>query len=132
VEVPRGGGEPGVTQEALDPTGVCLAGDERAGAVTQSVEAELPETGGGRGALEASAECGAVDRAPEPGAEHVVVRAGEVLAAGETSECLGGRIRNGDEPRLPALRWAFRTVAQRTVDHEPALTQMDVLPAQRK
>ena len=79
-------------EEALDPAGVGLASDQRAGAVPEGVEAEHPKAGGRRSALEAAAQRRAVQWPAESRAEHVVARAEELASLGEASEGLGRRI----------------------------------------
>src|ERR1700742_3126623 len=111
MEVALGGGQLGVAKERLDPPWVTLAGDHRAGAVTERVEAQHAQPGRCRGALEAAAQRRTVEGAPEARAEHQIVGTDDLGPAGEARERLRRRIGDRDIPGLPALRRTLRLVA---------------------
>jgi hypothetical protein len=63
-------------------------------------------------------------------AEHVVGGAGELAPLVESSEGVGGAVRERDEPCLPALSRSVDAGAERAVHHESSEVEVDVLPAQ--
>ena len=68
----------------------------------------------------------------EPGCEHVVLRAGVVLAQPEPGERLRRRVGERHEACLPALCRALDAGAERTVHDEDSVREVDVSPAERE
>ncbi len=96
------------------------------------MEAQRPQSSGGARGGVAAADRGAVETAPEPRAEHIIVAARVVPALSEASERACGDVGERERPRLPALRRPFDAGAHGTVDDHPPHIEVDVLPAQRE
>jgi hypothetical protein len=81
--------------------------------------------------LVAPAQRRAVERASKARAEHVVVVADELVTRAQPAEGLGRLIGDRNEAGLPALGWSLDLLAERALDDEPAVDEVDVGPAQR-
>lgn len=132
MEVALGRRQLRVAEEALDPARIGLPRDQRAGAVSQRVELEHAQPNGRGSPFEPPAQRTRVEGPTEARAEDEVLRGDEVLTRRERRERVRGWVGDRHKTCLPGLRRAFDPCAECAVNHEPAVCEIDIYPAERE
>src|ERR1039458_107205 len=130
VHVALGGLNAGVAEDGLDSDWVEPADEQGGGGVAQGVEGEWRCAGAVAGFVVAAAQRGGVGSVAGGRGEDVVVGAGEVGTAGESSERLDRLVGEGYRADLPGLGGELDGGREGAFDGEYALCEVDVAPAQ--